>query len=101
MKPGGRWPAVTVMVENQTALDGTLLLDSNQKVSASYKFESGSCKAMYTYVHGGVMTIESCHDFPENSWDVAVSRRINDDNVVRASYQSSTRVLGLETEFLQ
>ncbi|KAI3519270.1 hypothetical protein L1887_08299 [Cichorium endivia] len=84
------------LLENQTALDGTLLLDSSHKVSANYKFESGSCKAKYTYVHGGVMTVEPCYDFAENSWDVAVSRRINDDSVVRASYQSSTRVLGLD-----
>lgn len=84
------------LVEDRTALDGTLLLDSNHKVSANYGFESGNCKVKYTYVHGGVMTIEPCYDFAENSWDLAVSRRIYDGGVVRGSYHSSTRVLGLD-----
>ncbi|CAI9262031.1 unnamed protein product [Lactuca saligna] len=84
------------VVENTTSLDGTLALNSNHKVSANYGFKSGSCKVKYNYMHGGVTTIEPCYDFAENSWDVAVSRRVDDDSVVRASYQSSTRVLGLD-----
>ncbi|KAL4577622.1 hypothetical protein LXL04_013732 [Taraxacum kok-saghyz] len=84
------------LVENRIALDGTLALDSNHKVSANYGFESGNCKLKYTYVHGGAMTIEPCYDFAENSWDVALSKRVDDDSVVRASYKSSTRVLGLD-----
>lgn len=84
------------LVDDRTALDGTLVLDSNHKVSANYGFDSGSCKLKYAYVHGGTTTIEPCYDFAENSWDLAVSRRVNDESVVRASYQSSTRVLGLD-----
>ncbi|KAI3794218.1 hypothetical protein L1987_36847 [Smallanthus sonchifolius] len=84
------------LVENRTALDGTLLLDSNNKISANYGFEPRECKVKYTYIHGGVMTVEPCYDFGDNSWDLAVSRRLHDDSVVRASYQSSTRVLGMD-----
>lgn len=84
------------LVEKSTALDGTLLLDTNHKVSANYGFDSGNCKVKYSYVHGGVMTFEPSYDFADKSWDVAVSRRINEDSVVRASYQSSTMVLGLD-----
>ncbi|KAI3798892.1 hypothetical protein L1987_34176 [Smallanthus sonchifolius] len=84
------------LVENRTALDGTLLLDSNNKFSANYGFEPRDCKVKYTYIHGCVMTVEPRYDFGDNSWDLAVSRRLHDDSVVRASYQSSTRVLGMD-----
>ncbi|KAJ9540859.1 hypothetical protein OSB04_027365 [Centaurea solstitialis] len=84
------------LADDRTALDGTLFLDSSHKVSANYGVESGNCKVKYSYAHGGVMTIEPCYDFAENSWDLAVSRRIYDGSVVRGSYNSSTRVLGVD-----
>ncbi|XP_071735272.1 outer envelope pore protein 24, chloroplastic-like [Rutidosis leptorrhynchoides] len=84
------------LVEKSTALDGTLMLDTNHKVSANYGFNSRNCKVKYSYVHGGLMTVEPSYDFSDNSWDVAVSRKINEDSVVRASYRSSTKVLGLD-----
>lgn len=84
------------LVEKRTELAGTLSLDCNHKVSANYGFDSGDCKMKYSYVHGGVMTIEPQYDFADKSWELAVSRRINDDSVVRGSYQSATSVLGLD-----
>ncbi|KAK9061993.1 hypothetical protein SSX86_019177 [Deinandra increscens subsp. villosa] len=84
------------LAENTTSLDGTLLIDSNNKISANYGFKPRDCKAKYTYLHGCVMTFEPQYDFADDSWDIAVSRRLHDDSVVRASYQSSTRVLGMD-----
>ncbi|GJS75443.1 outer envelope pore protein 24, chloroplastic-like protein [Tanacetum coccineum] len=80
----------------QTKLDSVLMLDENNKVSANYGFESGNCEVKYSYVHGGVMTFEPRYDFGDKSWDLALSRRISDDSVVRGSYRSSTKVLGLD-----
>ncbi|KAK1410410.1 hypothetical protein QVD17_36947 [Tagetes erecta] len=84
------------LIGNSTALDGTLLLDSNNKVSVNYGFEPRDCKVKYSYVHGCLTTIEPSYDFGDNSWDLALSRRLQDDSVVRASYRSSTRVLGMD-----
>ncbi|XP_057962556.1 outer envelope pore protein 24B, chloroplastic-like [Malania oleifera] len=82
--------------ENRTALDGTLVLDSANKVSANYAFDSGNCKLKYSYTHGGIRTFEPCYDLVNNSWDFAVSQRLYRDDVFKASYLSSTKVLGLE-----
>lgn len=81
--------------DNRTALDGTLVVDPANKVSASYAFGSGNCKMKYTYVHGGLRTFEPSYDLSSNAWDFAVSQRFYDDDVVRASYTSS-KMLGLE-----
>ncbi|CAL5373144.1 unnamed protein product [Camellia sinensis] len=82
--------------ENQTALNGMLVLDSANKFSANYAFDSGNCKLKYTYVHGGSSTFEPSYDLAKNSWDFAVSHRLYGDDILRATYQTSSRVLGLE-----
>nr|DAD40680.1 TPA_asm: hypothetical protein HUJ06_015003 [Nelumbo nucifera] len=82
--------------DNRTVLDGTLVLDSANKVSANYVFGSGNCKLKYAYVHGGVRTFEPCYDLTKNSWDFAVSQRVYGEDVFRASYQTSSKLLGLE-----
>ncbi|MCD7463516.1 hypothetical protein HAX54_050774 [Datura stramonium] len=48
------------------------------------------------YVHRDLTTFEPSYDFAKNSWDVAVSQRVYEDNVVKASYQNSSKVLALE-----
>ena len=40
--------------DNRTSLDGTLVFDSANKVSASHVLGSGNCKLKYNYVHGGL-----------------------------------------------
>ncbi|XP_043697530.1 outer envelope pore protein 24B, chloroplastic-like [Telopea speciosissima] len=82
--------------DNRTILDGSLVFDSANKVSANHVLGSGNCKLKYTYVHGGVRTFEPCYDFAKNSWDFAVSQRVYGDDVLKASYQTSTKVMGLE-----
>ncbi|KAL3527084.1 hypothetical protein ACH5RR_011740 [Cinchona calisaya] len=82
--------------ENRTALDGTLVIDSANKFSANYGFDSGNCKLKYSYTHDGLTTVEPSYDIGKNAWDFAVSRRVYENDVVRASYQSSSKVLGVE-----
>lgn len=82
--------------DNRTSVDGTLVLDPDNKVSANYMFGSGNCKLKYTYVHDGVRTFEPSYDVSKNAWDFAVAQRFYGDDVVRASYQTSSKVLGLD-----
>lgn len=82
--------------DNRTVLDGALVLDSANKVSANYMLGTGNCKLKYTYVHRGATTFEPCYDLAKNSWDFAVSRKVYADDVFRATYQTSSKALGLE-----
>jgi len=82
--------------DNRTALDGTLVLDSANKVSVSHMLGSRNGKMKYTYLHKGVTSFEPCYDFGKNEWDFALSRKVYGDDVVKASYQTSSQVLGLE-----
>ncbi|KAL6012358.1 hypothetical protein ACLOJK_002845 [Asimina triloba] len=83
--------------ENRTAIDGTLVLDSANKVSANYLLGSGNLKVKYTYLHGGgLRTFEPSYDFSKNAWDFAVSQKVLGDDVVRASYQTSSKIFGVE-----
>lgn len=82
--------------DNRTILDGTLVLDSANKVSANHVLGSRNGKFKYSYLHGGVTTFEPSYDLAKNSWDFAVSRRVYGDDVFRASYQTSSKLLGLE-----
>ncbi|PSS31352.1 Outer envelope pore protein like [Actinidia chinensis var. chinensis] len=82
--------------DNRTMLDGSLVFDSANKVSANHVVGSGNCKLKYTYVHQGVTTYEPSYDLAKNSWDFAMSRRVYGDDVFRASYQTGSKALGLE-----
>ncbi|KAK9271239.1 hypothetical protein L1049_026829 [Liquidambar formosana] len=82
--------------DNRTILDGALVVDSANKVSANHMLGSRNCKLKYTYVHKGTTTFEPCYDVVKNSWDFAVSQRVYGDDVFRASYQTSSKALGLE-----
>ncbi|XP_038705206.1 outer envelope pore protein 24A, chloroplastic-like isoform X1 [Tripterygium wilfordii] len=82
--------------DSRTILDGNLVFDSANKVSANYMLGTGNCKLKYTYVHGGVATFEPCYDLAKNSWDFAASRKVYDDDVFKATYQTSSKLLGLE-----
>jgi hypothetical protein len=82
--------------DNRTAVDGTLILDSSNKISANYALDSGNCKLKYSYIHKGLTTFEPSYDTAKNTWDFAMSQKIYDDDVVRASYQSSSKVLGVD-----
>ncbi|GMH04151.1 hypothetical protein Nepgr_005990 [Nepenthes gracilis] len=83
-------------VDNRTILEGTLVLDSANKVSATHTLGSKNGKLKYIYVHGGVTSFEPCYDLAKNSWEFAASRKIYGDDVLKASYQTSSQLLGLE-----
>lgn len=82
--------------DNRTVLDGTLALDSANKVSANHMLGSGNCKLKYTYIHGGLTTFEQSYDFASDSYDFAVSQKVYGDNLLKASYQTSSKVLALD-----
>lgn len=82
--------------DNRTILEGTLVLDSSNKVSANHMLGSKNGKLKYTYVHHGVTTFEPSYDLGKNSWDFALSRRVYGEDVLKASYQSSNQILGVD-----
>ena len=81
--------------DRRKLVDGTLVFDSANKVSATYMLGSRNCKLKYSYVHGGVTTFEPCYDLGKDAWDFSISRRIYDD-VFKATYQTWSRDLALE-----
>lgn len=82
--------------DNRTILDGTLVFDSANKVSANHVLGSRGCKLKYSYVHGGLTTFEPSYDTTKNSWDFAVSRKVYGDDVCRATYQTTSKNLRFE-----
>ncbi|VFQ75440.1 unnamed protein product [Cuscuta campestris] len=83
--------------DNRIQLDGTLVIDSANKLSGSFEANTGNCKVKHSYKHwGGLVTFEPSYDFGNNSWDVSISRRVLDGDLVRASYQSSSKVLEVD-----
>ncbi|XP_022752233.1 outer envelope pore protein 24A, chloroplastic-like [Durio zibethinus] len=81
--------------DKRTVVDGALVFDPANKVSATYMLGSRNCKLKYSYVLGGVTTLEPCYDLGKNRWDFAISRRVY-DNVFKATYQTWCRNLALE-----
>ncbi|XP_059285805.1 outer envelope pore protein 24, chloroplastic-like [Lycium ferocissimum] len=82
--------------DSKTILDGTLVFNSANNVSANHELGSGDCKLKYSYVHGGLTTLEPSYDTKNKSWDLAVSRKVYGDHVCKATYQMKSNVLGLE-----
>ncbi|KAE8675276.1 Outer envelope pore protein 24 [Hibiscus syriacus] len=81
--------------DNRTVVDGSLAFDSANKLSANYMLGTRNFKLKYSYVHGGVTTLEPCYDFGKNAWDFAISRRVYDD-VFKATYLTLSKDLALE-----
>ncbi|KAL3845230.1 hypothetical protein ACJIZ3_002633 [Penstemon smallii] len=82
--------------DKRTILDGTLVVDSANKVSANHVFGTGNARFKYTYLHGGLTTFEPSYDLGKNAWDFAVSRRVYGDDVFKGTYQTTSKNLGLE-----
>ncbi|CAA0407133.1 Outer envelope pore protein 24B [Arabidopsis thaliana] len=82
--------------DNRTIVDGSLVIDSANKLSANHMVGTNNCKIKYTYAHGGLATFEPCYDLAKNTWDFAVSRRFYTGDNVRATYQTSSKLLGME-----
>lgn len=82
--------------DNRTIMEGTLTFDPCNKFSANYAVGPGNFKLKYSYVHGGLTTFEPSYDLSKNSWDLMVSHKVYRGDVLKATYQTSSRVLGLE-----
>ncbi|ESQ30948.1 hypothetical protein EUTSA_v10012286mg, partial [Eutrema salsugineum] len=55
--------------DNRTIVDGSLVTDPTNKLSANYMVSTKNCKLVYTYAHGGIATFEQCYDLGKNPWD--------------------------------
>ncbi|TYI28997.1 hypothetical protein ES332_A05G284700v1 [Gossypium tomentosum] len=81
--------------DKRTVVDGALVFNSGSQVSASYMIGTRNCKLKYSYLHGGVTTLEPCYDLGKNVWGFAISRRLY-DNVFKATYHTWSKNLALE-----
>ncbi|KAH8503538.1 hypothetical protein H0E87_014716 [Populus deltoides] len=77
-------------------LDGTLVLNPANKLSAYHGFDYGKCNLKYCFAHQGGTTTEPGYEFGMTSWNFAASQRFCDDNVLRVSYEKWRTELGLE-----
>ncbi|KAG6767958.1 hypothetical protein POTOM_026850 [Populus tomentosa] len=77
-------------------LDGTLVLNPANKLSAYHGFDYGKCKLKYCFAHQGGTTTEPGYEFGMTSWNIAASQRFCDDNVLRVSYEKWRTELGSE-----
>ncbi|KAL0325725.1 UNVERIFIED_CONTAM: Outer envelope pore protein 24, chloroplastic [Sesamum radiatum] len=80
----------------RTMLDGDLVIDSANKVSVNHVPEAGIMKFGYAYEHRGLTTFQPSYDLVKNSWELAVSHRVRGDDVIRATYEASSKTLGVE-----
>ncbi|KAL4332853.1 hypothetical protein GQ457_07G016910 [Hibiscus cannabinus] len=90
------WMYTHMRNNRRTILDATLMFDRASKLSVSHELGSVNCKLKYSYVHKGLTTFEPCYDSEKKSWDLAVSRRILGGDLIKANYETSSQVLGVE-----
>lgn len=81
---------------NHTTVEGTIVFNPANKVSANYMVDSSNCKLKYMYLHQGKTTFQPSYDLSKNSWDFALSQKVYNDDVFKATYQPLTKALGLE-----
>ncbi|KAL8123821.1 outer envelope pore protein 24B, chloroplastic-like [Apium graveolens] len=81
---------------NYTSLGGKLELNSDNAVSGRYDFGSGNSKIKYSYSHKGLTTVEPGYNFASKAWKLALSQKFNGGDVVKASYKSDNKVLGVD-----
>ncbi|XP_010943185.1 outer envelope pore protein 24B, chloroplastic [Elaeis guineensis] len=84
--------------ENRTAVDGAVAFDARNRVAASHALGTKEWKVRHTYTHGALRrtVAETSYDFKSHAWDFVVTSRFQWGDAVKATYRTSTRVLGLE-----
>ncbi|KAM0950411.1 putative outer envelope pore protein [Dioscorea sansibarensis] len=84
--------------DNRTTLDGSLAVDPANKVSVNYEFGSGNCRVKYAYAHGELRrtVFEPSYDVSKNAWDFAVSNKFEGGDSIKATYHTTSKLLGLE-----
>ncbi|XP_038978632.1 outer envelope pore protein 24, chloroplastic-like [Phoenix dactylifera] len=84
--------------ENRTAVEGAVALDASNKIAVSNVLGTEEWKVRYTYAHGALRrtVIEPCYDVKANAWDVAVTRKFERGNAVKATFRTSSRSVDLE-----
>nr|XP_029117340.1 outer envelope pore protein 24B, chloroplastic-like [Elaeis guineensis] len=84
--------------DNRVGIDSSVAFDLTNKVSMSYALDLANCKVKYVYTHEVLRrtVLEPYYDVSKNSWDFAVTRKFEGGDLVKATYQTSSKNLGLE-----
>ncbi|MCO5574255.1 hypothetical protein L7F22_028037 [Adiantum nelumboides] len=81
---------------NATLVESTLSFDPANKLTGKYSFHSGKGSLKYSYVHSSGVTLEPSYDFHSESWSFAAFQKFADQNTLKASYETSKKLVGLE-----
>ncbi|KAH7282401.1 hypothetical protein KP509_35G029200 [Ceratopteris richardii] len=81
---------------NATVLESTFSFDPANKLTTKYSFLSGKGSVKYSYVHGSGVTLEPSYDFNSEAWSFAASQKFRGDNTLKASYETSKKLVNLE-----
>lgn len=81
---------------NATILESTLAFDPANKLTGKYSFHSGKGSLKYSFVHSSGVTLEPAYDFQSEAWSFAASQKFAGENTLKASYETSKKVVGLE-----
>jgi hypothetical protein len=81
---------------NATVLESTLVLNSANKVTGKYSFQSGKGSVKYTYTSSSGATLEPSYDFNTDSWSYSASQSLGEGDTVKLTYETSKKVAGLE-----
>ncbi|KAM7251564.1 hypothetical protein ACFE04_023447 [Oxalis oulophora] len=82
--------------KDRVCLDGALVIDEANKFAANYALDTGDCKMKYVYRHKMGTTIEPSYDLVKNSWGFVVAQTFYDDQVLKGSFETSTKMMALD-----
>jgi hypothetical protein len=81
---------------NATVLESTVVLNSANKVTGKYSFQSGKGSVKYTYTNSSGATLEPSYDFNTDAWSYSASQTLGEGDTVKLTYETSKKVAGLE-----
>lgn len=81
---------------NATILEGNVALDSQNKVTGNYSFNTHKGTLKYTYVHASGTTLEPSYDFQTESWHFAALKKVSPHDTARFCFDAHQSTVGLE-----
>ncbi|XP_024396406.1 outer envelope pore protein 24B, chloroplastic [Physcomitrium patens] len=81
---------------NMTVLEGSVSIDTRNKVTGKYSFNTNKGSLKYTYVHGSGATLEPSYDFGTEAWHFAASKKVGPHDHARFCFDAQQSTVGIE-----
>lgn len=81
---------------NMTVLEGSVSIDTRNKVTGKYSFNTNKGSLKYTYVHGSGATLEPSYDFGTEAWYFAASKKVGPHDHARFCFDAQQSTVGIE-----